>query len=205
MTSAILIWTFSSLFIAIPLFAFISFLFIIMSTQKATRVARTTIKRDEAARQFDALNLWQMPQVVRPSQSRLLKNYLAQSDFRYRAHSDELFSFNSDELEIYLKLSPTSDGFTLLTLHTSLAKNVGLTSRIKNHDFKGLNSHQTIQIANERYNFGDLLLLDSRYFDNSDADEFQLRIGSFKTTAETCSNQLGLLEVNLFAAPWKYR
>ena len=176
-----------------------------MSTQKATRVARTIIKIDESARQFDALNLSEMPQVVRPSQSRLLKNYLAQSDFWYRAHSDELFSFDSDELEIYLKLSPTSDGFTLLTLYTSLAENVGLTSRIKNHDFEELNPHQTIQIANERYNFGDLLLLDSSYFDNSDLDEFQLRIANFKTTVENCSYQLGLLEVDLFAAPWKQR
>jgi hypothetical protein len=196
MIYAIFAWTVSSIFIAIPTFAFTSFLYVVVTSHVATRSPRAVIKRDVEERRFDALNSRETVQEARPSQSRMLRTYLTKCASGYRLYSDELFSYNSDGLEIYLELSATSDGFTSLILHSTFAQEIGLTSRIKNFHFEGLNANQEIRIANERYNFGDLLLVESGYFDNLDFNEFQSRIIFFKIATETCRNQLRLPGAN---------
>jgi len=201
MIYAIFAWTVSSIFIAIPTFAFTSFLYLVVTSHLANRLPRAIIRRDEEERRFDASNSRETVHEARPSQSRMLRTYLTKCAPGYRSYSDELFSFNSDGLEIYLKLSATSDGFTSLTLHSTFAQKVGLTSRIKNFHFEGIKANQEIRIANERYNFGDLLLVESGYLDNLDLNDFQSQIICFKIATETCRNQLGLPEANKLAMP----
>jgi hypothetical protein len=201
MIYAIFAWTVFSIFIAIPTFAFTSFLYVVVTSHVATRSARAIIRRDEEAQRFDALNSRDTSHAARPSQSRMLRTYLTKCAPGYRSYSDALFSFNSDGLEIYLELSSTSDGFATLSMRSTFAQKVGLTSRIKNFHFEGLNANQEIRIANERYNFGDLLLVESGYFDNLDLNEFQSRIICFQIATETCRNQLRLPETNKLAVP----
>ena len=192
MIYAIFAWTVSSIFIAIPMFAFTSFLYVVVTSNVANRSARAIIRRDQGERRFDALNSRETVHEVRPSQSQMLRTYLSTCARGYSSYSDGLFSFNSDGLEIYLELSATSDGFTSLTLHSTFAQKVGLTSRMKNFHLEGINVNQEIRIANERYNFGDLLLVESGYLDNLDLNDFQSRMICFKIATETCRSQLRL-------------
>jgi len=190
MVYAIFALVVSILFIAIPVLAFTSFLYVVITSHVATSSARAIIKRDEVERRFDAQNAQELPHKVRPSQSRLLISFLASCAPGYRMHSDQLFSFDFGGFEIYLELATSSDGFTSMTFQTPIATKIGLTSQVKNLRFEGLNETQEIRIANERYNFGDLHLVQSGFLDNLDLIEFQSRIQSFIESAETCINKI---------------
>lgn len=105
-------------------------------------------------------------------------------------HSEERYSFNSDGLEIFLTLAPTLDGFTALTLHATIARKIGLTSRIKSLKFEDLKPNQQVVIANERYNFGDLILVEKFYMENLEFEDFLAQIKFFNTSVDSACKVL---------------
>lgn len=182
---ALFAWTVSSMFIAIPVLAFAAFLYLAVTSRVSTSSARSIIRRDEDERRFDALHSQGKPVQVRPSQARLLRSFLTKCEPDFHMHSEERYSFNSDGLEIFLTLAPTLDRFTALTLHATIARKIGLTSRIKSLKFEDLKPNQQVVIANERFNFGDLLLVENGYIDNLELKDFQTRVAEFRETLIT--------------------
>ena len=188
MIYSIFAWSVAGVFIAIPAVAFSSFLYVVTTSHTATRGARAVIRQDEEDKKFDAMHSGEISHHSRPSQRRLLRSLLIKTTHNFQQHTEDIFSFTSDDLEIYLALAPTMDGFTQMTIETKLCSKVGLTTRLKRHRFHGLSPNQQVGIANERFNFGDIVLTELAYLDHMNQSDFTARIAGFIESAKVAES-----------------
>jgi hypothetical protein len=77
-----------------------------------------------------------------------------------------------------------------MKLNATLFSKVGLTTRLKNHQIHGLLPNQQIAIANERFNFGDVVLTELAYLDHMSQSEFAALLTGFMNSAKTCSEHM---------------
>jgi hypothetical protein len=187
---SIFAWAVASVFIAVPLLAFISFVYVIAASQHATRGARAITKRDRQDRNFDARHGGEISEHTRPSQRWLLKTLLNSSPHNFLERSQDLYTFTSEGVEVSIALSPGVGGFTVMKLNSTLFSKVGLTTRLKNHQIQGLLPNQQIAIANERFNFGDVVLTELAYLDHMSQSEFAALLTGFMESAKACSEHM---------------
>ena len=183
-------WSVAGVFIAIPAVAFSSFLYVVTTSHTATRGARAVIRADEDDKKYDAMHSGAISHQSRPSQRRLLRSLLSKTTHSFTQQTEDIYSFTSDALEIYLALAPTIDGFTQMRIETTLCSKVGLTTRLKSHRFHGLSPNQQVGIANERFNFGDIVFTELAYLDHMNQSDFTARISGFIESAQVCRIQL---------------
>jgi hypothetical protein len=120
----------------------------------------------------------------------LLKTLLNSSPHNFLERSQGLYTFTSEGVEISIALSPGVGGFTVMKLNATLFSKVGLTSRLKNHQIHGLLPNQQIAIANERFNFGDVVLTELAYLDHMSQSDFAALLTGFMDSARSCREQL---------------